>query len=53
MKLLKRFVILFKMIKAEGLHAESFIRKTSTMRMTGMKISVMETLLLMMLLLFQ
>ena len=53
MKLRKRFVILFKMIKAEGFHAESFIRKASTMRMTSMKISIMETLLLMMLLLFQ
>jgi hypothetical protein len=30
------------MIKAEGFHAESFIRKASTMRMTGMKISIME-----------
>ena len=33
--------------------AESFIRRASTMRTTGMKISIMEILLLMMLLLYQ
>ena len=53
MKLRKRSVISFKAIKPEGLHAESFIRKISAMKTTGMKISIMETLLLMMLLLFQ
>jgi hypothetical protein len=49
----KRFVILFKMIRTEGLRAESSIRKASTMRTTGMKISIMEILLSMMLLLYQ
>jgi hypothetical protein len=53
MKLQKRFVILLKMIRTEGICAESFIRKASTMRKTGMKISIMEILLLMMLLLYQ
>jgi hypothetical protein len=53
MKLPNRFVILFKMTTTEGLRAESFIRKVSTMRTTGMKISIMEILLAMMLLLYQ
>jgi hypothetical protein len=38
---------------AEGLHTESSIRKAFTMRTTGMKISIMEILLSMMLLLSQ
>jgi hypothetical protein len=50
MKLRKEFVILLKMTRTEGLHAESFIRKASTTRTTGVKISIMEILLLMMLL---
>jgi hypothetical protein len=41
------------MTRTEGLRAESFIRRASTMRTTGMKISIMEILLLMMLLLYQ
>jgi hypothetical protein len=53
MKLWKRFVILLKMTRTEDLRAESFIRKASTMRTIGMKISIMEILLLMMLLLYQ
>ena len=47
MKLRKRFVILFKMIRTEGLRAESFIKRASSTRMTGMRISIMEILLLM------
>jgi hypothetical protein len=53
MKLRKKFIILLKMTRTEGLHAGSFIRRASTMRTTGMKISIMEILLLMMLLLCQ
>jgi hypothetical protein len=53
MKLRKKFVILLKMTRTEGLRAESFIRRASTMRTTGMKISIIEILLLMMLLLCQ
>jgi hypothetical protein len=53
MKLRKKFIILLKMTRTEGLRAKSFIRRASTMRTTGMKISIMEILLLMMLLLYQ
>jgi hypothetical protein len=53
MKLRKKFVILLKMTRTEGLRAKSFIRRASTTRTTGMKISIMEILLLMMLLLCQ
>jgi hypothetical protein len=53
MKRRKRSIILFKMTRAEGLSAESSIKRVSTMRKTGMKISIMEILLLMMLLLCQ
>jgi hypothetical protein len=53
MKLRKKLVILLKMTRTEGLRVESFIRRASTMRTTGMKISIMEILLLMMLLLYQ
>jgi hypothetical protein len=49
MKRRKRFVVLFKMTRTEGLNVESSIRRVSTMRKTGMKISIMEILLLMML----
>ena len=41
------------MTRTEGLRTESFIRRASTTRTTGMKISIMEILLLMMLLLCQ
>jgi hypothetical protein len=39
--------------RTEGLSTESFIRRASSMKMTGMRISIMEILLLMMLLLCQ
>jgi hypothetical protein len=44
---------LLKMSKTEGLSTESFIRRASSTRMIGMRISIMEILLLMMLLLCQ
>jgi hypothetical protein len=50
---LKKFAILLKMSRTEGLSTESFIRRASSTKMTGMKISIMEILLLMMLLLYQ
>jgi hypothetical protein len=53
MKLLKRYVILPKMTRTEDLHKESFVRTILTMMMIGMMISIMETLLLMILLLYQ
>ena len=39
--------------QTEGLSTESFIRRASSTKMTGMRISIMEILLLMMLLLCQ
>jgi hypothetical protein len=45
--------VLFKMTRTEGIRAESSIRKASTMRTTGMEISIMEILLSMMLVLYQ
>jgi hypothetical protein len=53
MKLLKKYVILLKMTRTEGLHKESFIKTIPTLMMIGMTISIMEILLLMMLLLYQ
>jgi hypothetical protein len=53
MKPLKKFAILLKMSRTEGLSTESFIKRASSTRMTGMRISIMEILLLMMLLLCQ
>jgi hypothetical protein len=50
---LKKFAILLKMSRTDGLSTESFIRRASSTKMTGMKISIMEILLLMMLLLCQ
>jgi hypothetical protein len=41
--------ILLKMSRTEGPSTESFIRRASSMKMTGMRISIMEILLLMML----
>jgi hypothetical protein len=41
------------MSRTEGLSTESFIKRASSTRMTGMRISIMEILLLMMLLLCQ
>jgi hypothetical protein len=51
MRLLKKYVISFKMTRTEDLHKESFVRTIPTMMMIGMTISIMELLLLMMLLL--
>jgi hypothetical protein len=42
MKPLKKFVILLKTSKTEGLSIESFIKRASSTRMTGMRISIME-----------
>jgi hypothetical protein len=53
MKLLRKYVISLKMTRTEDLHKESFVKIILTMMMTGMTISIMETLLLMMLLLYQ
>jgi hypothetical protein len=53
MKLPKKFVILHKMSKINGPSTESFTKRASSTRMNGMKISIMEILLLMMLLLCQ
>jgi hypothetical protein len=53
MKLLKKYVILFKMTRTKDLHKESFVKTIPTMMMIGMMISIMEILLLMMLLLYQ
>jgi hypothetical protein len=52
-KPLKKFAILLKMSRTEGLSTESFIRRASSTKMTGMRISIMKILLLMMLLLCQ
>jgi hypothetical protein len=52
-ELLKKYTILLKMSKSEGPNIGSFTEKASTTRMNGMKISIMEILLLMMLLLCQ
>jgi hypothetical protein len=41
------------MSRTEGPSTESFTKRASSMRMTGMRISIMEILLLMMLLLYQ
>jgi hypothetical protein len=50
-KPLKKYVILLKMSKTEGPSTESFTKRASSTRMNGMRISIMETLLSMMLLL--
>jgi hypothetical protein len=50
MKLLKKYAISLKMSKNEGPRTESYTKRASTTRVTGMKISIMEILLLMMLL---
>jgi hypothetical protein len=50
-KLLKKYAISLKMSKNEGPNIGSFTKKASLMRMNGMRISIMEILLLMMLLL--
>jgi hypothetical protein len=52
-KLLKKYAISLKMSKSEGPNIGSFTEKASSMRMNGMRISIMEILLLMMLLLCQ
>jgi hypothetical protein len=52
MKLLKKYVILPKMTRTEGLHKESFVNSIPTMMMIGMTISITEILLLMTLLLY-
>jgi hypothetical protein len=53
MKLLKKYVILPKMTRTEGLHKESFVKTIPTMMMIGMTSSITEILLLMTLLLYQ
>jgi hypothetical protein len=53
MKLLRKCVISLKMTRTKGLHRESFIKTIATVMMIGMKISIIEILLLMMLLLYQ
>jgi hypothetical protein len=53
MKLLRKCVISLKMTRTEDLSIESFVRTIPTMRMSGMMISIMEILLLMMLFLCQ
>ena len=53
MKPLKKYAILLKTNKNEGPNIGSFIKKASSTRMNGMRISIMEILLLMMLLLCQ
>jgi hypothetical protein len=52
-KPLKKYAILLKMSKNEGPSIGSFIKKASSTRMNGMRISIMGILLLMMLLLCQ
>jgi hypothetical protein len=52
-KPLKKYVILLKMSKTEGPNKESFTKRASSTRMIGMRISIIEILLLMMLLLYQ
>jgi hypothetical protein len=52
-KLLKKCVILLKMNKTEGPNTGSFVRKAYSMKMDGMMILVMISLLLMMLLPWQ
>jgi hypothetical protein len=44
MKPLKKFVILLKMSRTEGPSTESFTKRASSTRMTGMRISIMEIL---------
>jgi hypothetical protein len=51
MKLLNKCVISYKTSKDEGHNRESFVKKVQAMMMSGMMISIMVTLLLMMLLL--
>jgi hypothetical protein len=53
MKLLRKCVISLKMTRTEDLHIESFVKTIVTVVMIGMKISIMEILLLMMLLPYQ
>jgi hypothetical protein len=53
MKLLRKCVISLEMIRTEDLHRESFVKTIAIVMMIGMKISIMEILLLMMLLLYQ
>jgi hypothetical protein len=53
MKLLRKCVISLKMTKTKDLHRESFVKTIAIVMMIGMKISIMEILLLMMLLLYQ
>jgi flagellar biosynthesis GTPase FlhF len=50
---LQRYTISLKMSKSEGPNTGSFIKKASSTRMNGMRISIVEILLLMMLLLYQ
>jgi hypothetical protein len=44
MKPLKKFVILLRMSKTEGPSTESFTKRASSTRMTGMRTSTMEIL---------
>jgi hypothetical protein len=53
MKLLRKCVISLKMTRTKDLHRESFVKTIAIVMMIGMKISIMEILLLMMLLLYQ
>jgi hypothetical protein len=46
-KLLKKYAISLKMSKSEGPNIGSFTKKASSTRMNGMRISIMEILLLM------
>jgi hypothetical protein len=47
--LLKKYVILLKMSKIEGPNTESFTKRVSSMRMIGMRISIMEILMMLLL----
>jgi hypothetical protein len=52
-KPLRKCVILLKMTRSEGLNIGSFVRKAHSTKMNGTMTSIMVTLLLMMLLLWQ
>jgi hypothetical protein len=51
MRVLRKCVISLKMTRTDDLNAESFVGTIPTMMMSGMMISIMEILLLMMLVL--
>jgi hypothetical protein len=53
MKLLRKCVISLKMTRTVDLHRDSFVKTIATAMKIGMKISIMEILLSMMLLLYQ